>query len=112
MSQNHAIVIGVGPDRGLGAQLCRRFAAEGLHVLVAGRTRENLDAVVESLGEEAAVKRQVADYLSQLPGVGEDGEETEAESLTREKLQGCAEVWGMEPFIDRDLFNTLANAGK
>ena len=35
-----------------------------------------------------------------------------AEPLTREKLQGCAEVWGMEPFIDRDLFNTLANAGK
>jgi len=69
-------------------------------------------AVVESLGEEAALKRQVADYLSQLPGVGEDGEETEAEPLTREKLQGCAEVWGMEPFIDRDLFNTLANAGK
>ena len=69
-------------------------------------------AVVESLGEEAAVKRGTADYLSQLPGSGEDGEETEAEPLTREKLQGCAEVWGMEPFLDRDLFNTLANAGK
>lgn len=69
-------------------------------------------AVVESLGEEAAVKRGVADYLSQLPGLGEDGDETEAEPLTREKLQGCAEVWGMEPFLDRDLFNTLANAGK
>ena len=53
-----------------------------------------------------------ADYLSQLPGSGEDGETTEAEPLTREKLQGCAEVWGMEPFLDRDLFNTLANAGK
>ena len=70
-------------------------------------------AVVEALGEEAAVKRGVADYLSQLPGGGEeDGENTEAEPLTREKLQGCAEVWGMEPFLDRDLFNTLANAGK
>jgi NAD(P)-dependent dehydrogenase (short-subunit alcohol dehydrogenase family) len=32
-----AIVIGVGPDQGLGAQLCKRFAAEGLNVLVAGR---------------------------------------------------------------------------
>ena len=31
-----AIVIGVGPDQGLGAQLCKRFAAEGLNVLVAG----------------------------------------------------------------------------
>ncbi len=41
-----AIVIGVGPDQGLGAQLCKRFAAEGLHVLVGGRTQAALDAVV------------------------------------------------------------------
>jgi NAD(P)-dependent dehydrogenase (short-subunit alcohol dehydrogenase family) len=44
-----AIVIGVGPDQGLGAQLCKRFAAEGLHVLVAGRTRSALDAVVADI---------------------------------------------------------------
>lgn len=34
-----AIIIGVGPDQGLGAQLCKRFAAEGLNILVAGRTK-------------------------------------------------------------------------
>lgn len=45
----NAIVIGVGPDRGLGAQLCRRFAAEGLEVLVAGRTQSSLDAVVADI---------------------------------------------------------------
>ena len=44
-----AVVIGVGPDRGLGAQLCKRFAVEGLHVFVAGRTRETLDAVVDDI---------------------------------------------------------------
>jgi len=47
-----AIVIGVGPDRGLGGQLCRRFAAEGLHVLVAGRTKEKLDAIAETIRKE------------------------------------------------------------
>ena len=52
MSQQSAIIIGVGPDRGLGAQLCRRFAGEGLHVLVAGRTREKLDAVVKSIEQD------------------------------------------------------------
>lgn len=46
-----AIVIGVGPDRGLGGQLCKRFADEGLHVLVAGRTAEKLDAIVEGILE-------------------------------------------------------------
>ncbi|HKJ25160.1 MAG TPA: SDR family NAD(P)-dependent oxidoreductase, partial [Myxococcota bacterium] len=49
MSRRTAIVIGVGPDRGIGAQLSRRFGSEGLHVLVAGRTKEKLDAVVASI---------------------------------------------------------------
>jgi NAD(P)-dependent dehydrogenase (short-subunit alcohol dehydrogenase family) len=44
-----AIVIGVGPDQGLGAQLCKRFAAEGLNILVAGRTKSALDAVVADI---------------------------------------------------------------
>ena len=44
-----AIVIGVGPDRGLGAQLCKRFSHEGLHVIAAGRTQASLDAVVADI---------------------------------------------------------------
>ncbi len=61
-----AIVIGVGPDRGLGAQLCRRFASEGLHVLVAGRTAEKLDAVVESIrGDGGSAESVVADATSE-----------------------------------------------
>jgi NAD(P)-dependent dehydrogenase (short-subunit alcohol dehydrogenase family) len=44
-----AIVIGVGPERGLGAQLCKRFAAEGLKVIVAGRTQSALQAVVTGI---------------------------------------------------------------
>ena len=45
-----AIVSGVGPLEGLGAQLCVRFARLGLHVLVAGRTQAKLDAVVDAIG--------------------------------------------------------------
>jgi NAD(P)-dependent dehydrogenase (short-subunit alcohol dehydrogenase family) len=44
-----AIVIGVGPDRGLGAQLCRRFAADGLKVIVAGRTKSGIEAVANNI---------------------------------------------------------------
>lgn len=44
-----AIVSGVGPLDGLGAQLCVRFAGLGLHVLIAGRTQGKLDAVVEAI---------------------------------------------------------------
>ena len=52
MSQQSAIDIGVGPDRGLGAQLCHRFAADGLHVLVAGRSQDKLDAVVATIRKD------------------------------------------------------------
>lgn len=40
-----AIVVGVGPEAGLGGALCVRFAREGHHVFVAGRTPEKLEAV-------------------------------------------------------------------
>jgi NAD(P)-dependent dehydrogenase (short-subunit alcohol dehydrogenase family) len=50
MSTPSAIVIGVGAQ-GLGAALCRRFAAEGYHVLVAGRTPEKIEQVVRSIIE-------------------------------------------------------------
>ena len=44
-----AIVIGVGPDRGLGAQLCKRFAADGRKVIVAGRTKSAIEAVANGI---------------------------------------------------------------
>ncbi len=49
MSDKKAIVIGVGPQAGLGAKLAERFASLGLHVFVAGRTQSHLDQVVHSI---------------------------------------------------------------
>jgi NAD(P)-dependent dehydrogenase (short-subunit alcohol dehydrogenase family) len=49
MSEPTAIVIGVGPEAGLGARLAQRFASLGLHVFVAGRTQAQLDKVVHSI---------------------------------------------------------------
>ena len=44
-----AIVIGVGPQKGLGGALCRRFSSAGLHVFICGRTMEKLELVAESI---------------------------------------------------------------
>lgn len=49
MTKPTAVVIGVGAERGLGAALCRRFAAEGHHVLVAGRTPAKIDQVLRTI---------------------------------------------------------------
>ncbi len=44
-----AVVIGVGPLQGLGAELCRAAAGQGLHVVVAGRSADKLAAVVAAI---------------------------------------------------------------
>jgi NAD(P)-dependent dehydrogenase (short-subunit alcohol dehydrogenase family) len=43
-----AIVIGAGAERGVGGALCRRLAAEGLHVVAAGRTAEKLERLARA----------------------------------------------------------------
>ncbi len=45
MSRKTAVVVGVGPEAGLGAALCRRFATEGYHILVSGRTAGKIETV-------------------------------------------------------------------
>jgi len=52
-----AIIMGVGADQGLGAHLAKRFASEGLHVFVAGRTQSRLDAVKVEIEQTKGVKR-------------------------------------------------------
>jgi len=49
MTQRTAVVVGVGAKIGLGAALCRRFASEGFHVLIAGRTPGRLEPVVTAI---------------------------------------------------------------
>jgi NAD(P)-dependent dehydrogenase (short-subunit alcohol dehydrogenase family) len=51
-------VVGVGPSRGTGAAAARRFAREGLHVFLAGRTAERLEALAKEI--EAAGGRATA----------------------------------------------------
>ena len=61
-----AVIIGVGPDRGLGAQLCKRFAREGLDVVAAGRTQAALDTVVADIeGSGGKASSFVADATNE-----------------------------------------------
>jgi NAD(P)-dependent dehydrogenase (short-subunit alcohol dehydrogenase family) len=81
MSRPSAIVVGVGAEMGLGAALCRRFASEGYHVVVAGRTAEKIETVAASIvsaggsaetfamdaTDEASVVRLFEDAFSSRP---------------------------------------------
>lgn len=46
-----ALVLGVGPLQGLGAALARRFAAEGLQVVIAGRSSAKLALVADAIAD-------------------------------------------------------------
>jgi NAD(P)-dependent dehydrogenase (short-subunit alcohol dehydrogenase family) len=84
MSVSTAVVIGVGAERGIGGASCRRFAREGYHVLVAGRTAEKIARVVEGIhavghsAEPVRIDTTVeADVLAlfdkaMAPGAGKD----------------------------------------
>ena len=61
-----AIVVGVGAEQGLGAALCRRFAAEGYHVFVAGRTSRKIDKVAQTIaGTGGSAEAIVTDTTSE-----------------------------------------------
>ena len=76
-----AIIAGVGPLEGLGAQLCMRFAMHDLHVVVAGRTREKLDHVVSEIeksgGQASAIvcdcvdETAIAESFRQVSTIGD-----------------------------------------
>jgi len=48
-NKDTALVVGVGASHGLGAAAARRFAREGLLVVVAGRTAEKVERVAEEI---------------------------------------------------------------
>ena len=50
-----AVGVGVRAELGLGAAFCRRFAREGYHVLVAGRTPTKIE---QAGGRAALVTRE------------------------------------------------------
>lgn len=51
MGKPTAVVVGVGAEEGVGAAVCRRFASEGHHVLVAGRTAAKIERVAATIAQ-------------------------------------------------------------
>lgn len=49
MTSPTAVVVGVGVEQGVGGAVSKRFAAEGYHVLVAGRTEAKIAQVVAAI---------------------------------------------------------------
>lgn len=65
MEKPTAVVIGVGSEQGVGGAVCRRFAREGHHVLVAGRTLAKIECVVASITAAGGSAEAVAMDVTQ-----------------------------------------------
>jgi len=60
-----AVIIGVGAEQGLGSQLAKRFASEGLHVFIAGRTLSRVQERASEI-EQAEVTSGFLEKLDDL----------------------------------------------
>jgi len=47
-----AVIIGVGPEQGLGATLANYFSTKGFHVYIAGRSESKLQQVAEKIRQK------------------------------------------------------------
>lgn len=87
MKRPTAVVVGVGAERGLGAVLCRRFAAEGYHVIAAARSAPAIEALAASIGAaggsaealatDATSERDVARLFERAMAPGDGCEPTD-----------------------------------
>ncbi len=76
MQKCSAVIIGVGPEQGLGATLARCFSGNGLHVFIAGRSEDKLRTVAETIRQaggsattvvtDATVELQVSQLFNQI----------------------------------------------
>ncbi len=54
-----AVIMGVGPERGLGAALAKFFAAKGLHVFLVGRSEDKLQQVADVIVRDGGMATTV-----------------------------------------------------
>ncbi|HKU97674.1 MAG TPA: SDR family NAD(P)-dependent oxidoreductase [Vineibacter sp.] len=72
--KNTALIVGVGASEGVGAATARRFAREGFHVVIVGRTQSKVDRVAAEIGAaggsaealvgDAAVEEDAARFVA------------------------------------------------
>ena len=59
------LILGVGPEEGLGVALCKAFAAEGYSVFGCGRSEENMDALNKIKTEKGKITGLVGDVTKE-----------------------------------------------
>ena len=66
MGRNKTVlVLGVGPDKGLGVALCKKFAEEGYDVIGCGRSTQNMEALSKIEVQNGSIKGITGDVTKE-----------------------------------------------
>ena len=100
--ENSVLVLGVGPEQGLGVALCKKFAEEGFRVFGCGRNVENMKALDKLSVENGSIEGMVADVTN--PGdVSKLFEEIDKTQTILKSVIYNAGNNNASPFLEMDL---------
>ena len=100
--ENSVLVLGVGPEEGLGVALCKKFAEEGFRVFGCGRNIENMKALDKLSVENGSIEGMVADVTN--PGdVSKLFEEIDKTQTVLKSVVYNAGNNNASPFLEMDL---------
>lgn len=106
---NTAVVVGAGPERGLGAALARRFAEHGLHVFITGRSQDKLQHLAQTIEHAGGLATPVVADVTREDEVNQLFEAIKAVGGTLQVAAYNVDSNIPAPFLETDtsLFTTL-----
>ena len=96
------LVLGVGPEEGLGVALCKAFAAEGYSVFGCGRSKENMDALNKIKTDKGKITGLVGDVTKEKD-VEKIFDAVDKNSKTLSSVIYNAGNNNAKPFLEMDL---------
>ena len=103
MGKNKSVlVLGVGPEQGLGVALCKKFAEEGYDVIGCGRNSENMSLLNEISVSKGSIRGIVADVTNEEDVIRLFNEFDETGSSLESVIYNAGNN-NAKPFLEMDL---------
>ena len=103
MGKNKSVlVLGVGPDQGLGVALCKKFAEEGYEVIGCGRSPENMDTLSEIEVSKGSIRGIVGDVTNEEDVIRIFKEFDETGNILESVIYNAGNN-NAKPFLEMDL---------
>tara|TARA_Y100001970_G_scaffold81286_1_gene103054 strand:+ start:212 stop:940 length:729 start_codon:yes stop_codon:yes gene_type:complete len=103
MGKNKSVlVLGVGPEQGLGVALCKKFAEEGYDVIGCGRNSENMSSLNDISVSKGSIRGIVADVTNEEDVIRLFNEFDETGSSLESVIYNAGNN-NAKPFLEMDL---------